>query len=190
MPVERFEDLDLTRRYTYADYVTWKFQERVELFRGWVMRMAGPNTYHQRVSGDLYFNLRRTLPPECQAFAAPTDVLIARTDEGDSIVQPDLLVVCDASKIKEQYVEGAPDFIVEIVSPGNGKKELDRKYTQYEEAGVREYWVVHPQDKTILRFVLGPDGTFVGRPPRTVDSAEVTSEIFPTVRLAGADIFP
>lgn len=190
MPIERFEDLDLTRRYTYADYVTWKFQERVELFKGWVMRMAGPSTYHQEVSGDLYFHLRSKLPEGCRIYAAPTDVLIAKSEEGDTIVQPDLLIVCDSSKIKEQYIEGAPDFIVEIVSPGNGKKELDKKYGQYELAGVREYWVVHPLDKTVLRFVLGPDGCFVGQPPRTVDSAEISCSIFERVAVSGAQVFP
>ena len=191
MAIERFEDLDLTRRYTYADYLTWKFEERVELFKGWVARMAGPNTYHQRVSTSLLQYLANTLRPTgCEVFAAPTDVVIARSPDGDTVVQPDLLVVCEASKITKQYIDGAPDFIVEIVSPGNGKKELDKKYKQYEAAGVREYWVVHPDDQTVLRYVLSDAGQFVGQEPRTVDSEEISASVFEGVSLSGAEIFP
>ncbi len=191
MPIERFEDLDLTRRYTYADYVTWKFEERVELFRGWVMKMAGPSTYHQRVSTRLLRSLADAVEPYgCEVFVAPTDVLIARDEEGDTIVQPDLFIVCDSTKIKKQYIEGAPDFIAEIVSPGNGKKELDKKYKQYEEAGVREYWVIHPLDKTVLRYVLNDEGLFVGQVPRTVDSEAIECSIFEGVVLSGGQVFP
>ena len=190
MPIERFEDLDLSRRYTYSDYVTWKFQERVELFKGWVMRMAGPNTYHQRVSSRVHAKFYNHLSPGCEVFAAPTDVLLALAEEGDTIVQPDILVVCDSTQIKDQYVEGAPDFIAEIVSPGNGRKELDKKFKYYREAGVREYWVIHPTDKTILRWVLNEAGDYVGLEPRTVDSEAVECSIFPGVSLRGADIFP
>jgi len=190
MAVTRFEDLDLSRRYTYADYLSWKFQERVELFRGWVMKMAGPNVYHQRVSGDLYFNLRKLSPDGCQVFAAPTDVLLKLSEEGDTVVQPDLLIVCDAAKLKKQHIEGAPDFIVEIVSPGNAIKELDKKYRYYEEAGVREYWVIQPEDKTLLRFVLNDEGRFVGLAPHTVNSKEIACSIFPGVVLKGEEVFP
>ncbi len=191
MPIERFEDLDLSRQYTYADYVSWKFQERVELFKGWVMQMSGPSMYHQRVSTRLLRSLADAVDQYgCEVFAAPTDVIIARSPQGDTIVQPDLLVVCDRSKVKEQYIEGAPDFIAEIVSPGNGKKELDKKYVQYELAGVREYWVIHPLDKTILRFVLNDQGHFVGLVPRTVDSEAIECTIFEGVVLSGAQVFP
>ena len=191
MPIERFEDLDLSRRYTYADYVTWKFQERVELFKGWVMRMAGPNTYHQRVSSLVSRRLGNAIEPfGCETLVAPTDVLLSLSEEGDTIVQPDILVVCDSTQIKKQYVEGAPDFIAEIVSPGNGRRELDKKFKYYREAGVREYWVIHPGDKTILRWVLNEAGDYVGLEPRTVDSEAVECSIFPGVSLRGADIFP
>ena len=191
MAIERFEDLDLTKRYTYADYVSWQFRERVELFKGWVMRMAGPNTYHQRVSARLAKWLLNELNPlGCEVLTAPTDVLIAQSVEGDSVVQPDILVVCDDAKIEQQYVRGAPDFIIEIVSPGNGKKELKRKYGQYQEAGVREYWVVHPSDRTVLRYVLNEAGTFEGLPPETEDTTSIPCTIFPGVSIDGADIFP
>ncbi len=187
--ITRFEDLDLTRRYTYADYITWKFEERVELFRGWVSRMAGPNMYHQKVSIDLAHSLKGIFDPKgCEVYVAPTDVLLSLSELGDTVVQPDLFVVCDLSRIKEQYYEGPPDWIIEIATPqqgpsasgasplcrGNSKKELDKKYTYYEEAGVREYWVLYPLEKTILRFVLNEEGIYIGLAPRSVDSKRST----------------
>ena len=191
MSVTRFEDLDLSRRYTYADYVTWKFQERVELFRGWVSRMSGPSMYHQKVSIDLAHRLKSIFDPKgCEVFAAPTDVLLRLSAEGDTIVQPDLFVSCDLSRIKEQYYVGAPDWIIEIVSPGNSRKELDNKYVNYQEAGVREYWVLHPVEKTVLRFVLNEAGIYIGLAPRTVDSERVECSIFEGVSFSGAEMFP
>ncbi len=189
--ITRFEDLDLTRRYTYADYISWNFEERVELFRGWVSRMAGPNMYHQKVSVDLTASLKMIFDPKgCEVFVAPTDVLLALSELGDTVVQPDLFVVCDPSRIKEQYYEGPPDWIIEIVSPGNSKKELDKKYVYYEEAGVREYWVLHPLEKTILRYVLNEAGVYIGLAPRSVDSERVDCTIFEGVSFVGADLFP
>ena len=190
-PITRFEDLDLSKRYTYADYVTWKFKERVELFRGWVERMSAPNVYHQRVSSEVHTLMKSALSARgCFVFAAPTDVRLRRSPEGDTVVQPDLFAVCDEAKLTKQYIEGAPDWVIEIVSPGNGKKELDKKYVQYEEAGVREYWVLDPAERTILRYVLNAEGTYVGLAPRTEDSPAVECTAFGDVSFAGADIFP
>ena len=190
-PITRFEDLDLSKRYTYADYVTWKFKERVELFRGWVERMSAPNVYHQRVSSELFRRMGNALVSRgCFIFSAPTDVRLRRSPEGDTVVQPDLFAVCDEAKLTKQYIEGAPDWIIEIVSPGNGKKELEKKYGQYEEAGVREYWVVDPMERTILRYVLNGEGVYVGLAPRTEDSAAVDCTIFEGVSFSGAAIFP
>ena len=191
MAIERFEDLDLTRRYTYADYLTWQFEERVELFKGWVARMAGPNTYHQRVSGRLFRKLSDAVDPlGCEVFAAPTDVVIAKSPDGDTVVQPDLLVVCDLSKITKQYIDGAPDLVIEIVSPGNTAKVLKKKYQQYEAAGVREYWVVEPEEKVVLRYVLDANGVFVGLAPETSETEEIRVSIFEGLALSGAQIFP
>ena len=140
MPITRFEDLDLSRRYTYADYLTWEFKERVELFRGWVSRMIpAPNTYHQQISGHLsgwMFNTLKT--KQSKWFAAPFDVRLSNTVGGETVVQPDLCVVCDSAKITDQECVGPPDWIIEIVSPGNGSRDLETKYALYEEAGVKE----------------------------------------------------
>ena len=190
MPVTRFEDLDLTRQYTYADYMSWAFQDRVELLRGWIARMSpAPNMRHQdiatQLTGRLYQHLRDS---PCKLFAAPFDVRLPRTAGGETVVQPDLCVVCDRAKLTEQGCTGAPDWVIEILSPGNSKREIRDKYALYEEAGVREYWVVNPLEEHVLRYVLR-DGTYIGLAPRTSDDERIESEVFPEVVLTGAELF-
>ena len=194
MPVTRFEDLDLSRQYTYADYLTWKFQERVELLRGWVSRMSpAPSSYHQRISFDLSLAigsfLRDVHPVKCQAFASPIDVRLARTDGGETVVQPDICVVCDETKVTKRGLEGPPDWVIEILSPGNTPREMREKFGIYEEAGVREYWVVEPSNGLVLRYELR-DGTYIGLPPRTEQDEAIASVVFPEFTIAGATVFP
>ena len=192
MPITRFEDLDLTRQYTYADYLTWRFTERVELLRGWVAKMSpAPNRYHQEISLELTILLKTALRDNpCKLYVAPFDVRLPRTNGGETVVQPDLCIVCDEAKLTEQGCTGAPDWVAEIISPGNSKKELDQKFALYEEVGVKEYWIVHPLDRSILRYVLNDKGAFEGLAPRTEDSNAVEFSIFPGLALVGADIFP
>lgn len=192
MPITRFEDLDLTRQYTYADYLTWRFTERVELLRGWVAKMSpAPNRYHQEISLELTIQLKSALRDNpCKLYVAPFDVRLPRTNGGETVVQPDLCIVCDEAKLTEQGCTGAPDWVAEIISPGNSKKELDQKFALYEEVGVKEYWIVHPLDRSILRYVLNDKGAFEGLAPRTEDSNAVEFSIFPGLALVGADIFP
>ena len=194
MAVTRFEDLDLSRQYTYADYLTWKFRERVELLRGWVARMSpGPSSYHQRISFELSLAigtfLRAHRPDGCQAFAAPLDVKLVRTDGGETVVQPDICVVCDAEKVTKRGIEGPPDWVIEILSPGNTPREMREKYAIYEESGVREYWVVEPSNGLVLRYELR-DGTYVGLAPRTEQDEAIASVVFPDFTIAGAAVFP
>lgn len=168
MPVTRFEDLDLTRQYTYADYLTWEFAERVELLRGWVAKMSpAPNTYHQRIASNMAGLVYKALEGQeaCQYFIAPFDVRLTRTEGGETVVQPDLCVVCDRSKLTTRGCTGPPDWVIEIVSPGNSEKELDDKFSLYEESGVREYWVVHPGERVVLRYLRNAEGVFVGIKP-------------------------
>ena len=191
MPVTRFEDLDLNRQYTYADYLTWQFRERVELLRGWVARMSpAPNRYHQDVSRNVelallgYFTGR-----DCKVYDAPFDVRLPRTDGGETVVQPDLCVICDPTKLTKQGCTGAPDWIVEILSPGNSNREMREKYELYEESGVREYWVVDPANQMVLRYLLGDDGTYVGLRPFTRVAEAIPSAAFPDFAIAGETVF-
>ena len=135
MPLSHFEDLDLSRQYTYSDYLTWEFQERVELLRGWVARMSpAPNLYHQTVAANLYALAGPQIVRPCKFFPAPFDVHLRRTHGGESVVQPDFCVVCAPTKLTQQGCDGAPDWVIEILSPGNSKREMRDKLALYEEA--------------------------------------------------------
>lgn len=152
--------------YTYADYLTWKFEERLELFRGKIFKMAGPNTKHQVVSNKLFLRIGGYLEKRpCFAFVAPYDIRLPvmnrkKDDEITTVVQPDQGIVCDLTKIDDRGVLGAPDFVVEILSPGNSSKEIKLKYELYEEAGVGEYWVVNPVEENIITYRLNATGRF------------------------------
>lgn len=147
-------------RYSYADYLTWEIDEMVELIKGKVFRQAAaPKLKHQKISfaiaGKLYDFLKGK---QCQGFSAPFDVrlpiLSKKNEDIYTVVQPDICVVCDPEKLDEAGCLGAPDLVVEILSPGNNIKDLQYKYEVYEESGVKEYWVIHPEEQTLLIYTL------------------------------------
>jgi Uma2 family endonuclease len=146
--------------YTYADYLTWQMEEMVELIKGKIFKQAAaPRVNHQRVAGALFNILFNFLKgKKCEAFIAPFDVRLPikskRNEDIDTVVQPDICVVCNPEKIDELGCIGAPDLVLEILSPGNNKKELQNKYEVYEESGVKEYWVIHPNECTLLIYNL------------------------------------
>ncbi len=151
--------LDLTKSYTYADYLTWQFSEMVELIKGKIVRMSpAPASKHQRISGNLQHFLSNFLwKKECQLFDAPFDVRFVKAKDEKTIttvIQPDLCVICDPAKIDERGCLGAPDFIIEILSPSTRDKDVHEKFDLYEEYGVREYWIVDPLNAIIDVFVL------------------------------------
>lgn len=154
------QELDMNKTYTYADYFRWKLEERVELIRGRIFKMSpAPNRRHQQISGNIFYELKRFVQRgPCEVYSAPFDVRLPRRSASDkditTVLQPDVCVVCDAGKLDEKGCVGAPDIVVEVLSPGNNAKELKNKYEVYEEAGVREYWVVSPQDETVLVYTL------------------------------------
>jgi Uma2 family endonuclease len=156
--ITRLSQLDLNKKYSYADYLTWKLNERVELIKGWIHKMSpAPNVTHQKVSWNISGLISKAFEDEkCKPFAAPFDVRLFKQNATDSkvmtVVQPDICIICDLSKLDERGCIGAPDFIIEIVSPGNSKKELKTKYELYEENGVKEYWVVNPMEKCVQQF--------------------------------------
>ncbi len=171
MNVQDINSLDLTQTYSYADYLLWRFEERLELIRGKVFRMSpAPNVKHQRVSINLTLAIGDFLKNQqkgCQLFSAPFDVRLFDSQKSKkankdifTVVQPDLCVICDAEKLDEQGCVGAPDLIIEILSKGNSKKEMQTKYELYEQAGVKEYWVVVPYEEFVHQFVLNEDGKY------------------------------
>ena len=155
--ITSLDQLDLTKKYTYADYLTWRFKERVELIKGKIFKMSpAPNTKHQTLLGKLYIQIAQSLETNpCQIFLAPFDVRLrsANRDSYETVVQPDICIICDPEKIDEKGAKGAPDLIIEILSPSTSRKDMRDKYALYEENGVIEYWVVNT-DGTLIQFVL------------------------------------
>lgn len=187
--------LDLAKTYSYADYLTWMFHERLELFKGKIFKMSpAPSLYHQKVSRDLTLLLGNIFKDNsCNLFVAPFDVRLLNSKNSLSdkdiytVVQPDLCVICDESKMDSRGAIGAPDLMIEILSPGNSKKEMTYKYELYQEAGVLEYWIVNPTDKTMLIYVL-KDGIFSGQQP-LIEESIIKSPLFPQLNFVLSEIF-
>ncbi len=147
--------------YSYADYLTWQLDEVVELIKGKVFKKAAaaPKRIHQKVSLKLASLLLNFLEGKtCQVYEAPFDVRFPKKSKKDNkiqdVVQPDISVICDPTKLDDRGCLGAPDLIVEILSPGNNRLELQNKYELYEENGVQEYWLIHPEQQTVLIYSL------------------------------------
>ncbi|MDR0738329.1 MAG: Uma2 family endonuclease [Prevotellaceae bacterium] len=160
--------LDLTKRYTYADYYTWWDNTRRELVHGLIKLMSpAPTAEHQRVIGNLHGELRHIIKKhrgKCEVFVAPFDVRLPKNGEQDdkridTVVQPDICIVCDPAKIDRRGCLGAPDFIAEVQSPATTRYDLYEKFALYESSGVREYWVVFPSSGVQV-FLLQPDGKY------------------------------
>ncbi|TRX42302.1 Uma2 family endonuclease [Flavobacterium restrictum] len=177
--------LDLEKTYTYADYLNWEFEERVEILKGKVSSMgATPNTFHQIISGKLSgFLWQKFNNKALNFFAAPFDVRLLDKKKSTldqeiyTVIQPDLCVICDENKIDERGAIGAPDLVIEILSPGNSNKEMKYKFDLYEEAGVLEYWIVNPADKTVFVYVL-KENQFIGMHP-LIEEDTIQSKLFP-----------
>ena len=144
------------QRYTYADYCTWDGDERWELFDGEAYALAAPLIVHQRIIGNLHLQFATFLKDKpCEVFIAPVDVLLnAAGDNDDDVVQPDLVVVCDHAKITEKYINGAPDAVIEVLSPSTSTRDKFLKFNKYQNTGVREYWIVDPDSKTVQVHIL------------------------------------
>lgn len=158
--------------FNYTDYVAWKFKERIELIKGRIFKMcAAPSLTHQRISANIEKKLDQFLEnATCKFFHAPVDVRLKGRafrhkklgdEEIKTVVQPDIVVVCDIEKLQDdRFVDGAPDLIIEILSPGNRQIETEYKLSLYEENGVKEYWVVSPGQKQVTQFSLNAAETY------------------------------
>ncbi len=155
--------------YTYADYLTWPDNGRYELIEGHAYCMApAPTLAHQDVAGELYRQVaNQLLGKKCRAFIAPVDVRLPEPNNADAsidtVVQPDVFVVCDPGKLKRRGILGAPDWIVEVLSPSTAGRDQILKRQLYEHHGVREYWLVHPTDRVLTVYRLDSNGEY-GKP--------------------------
>ena len=145
--------------WTYADYKAWELKpgERYEIIDGEAFAMSAPNAYHQSILTELLKQIANFLTgKECKVYPAPYDVrLFYEEDESDdTVVQPDISVVCDKEKRGKEGCRGAPDFVAEILSPSNTAIEMQRKFNVYRDAGVREYWVLDTENKTLTVYLF------------------------------------
>jgi len=176
--------------YTYEDYYSWELEEgeRWELIDGKAYKMSAPTLNHQDVAGEIFRQLANFLKgKKCKVYIAPVDVRLNYDTLDDTVVQPDVLVVCDKNKLSDiRAVKGAPDFAVEVLSPSNPNHDRVLKFNKYREAGVREFWIVDPVAKTVAVNILS-DGNYTTHiygatgniPLHSVESCEIhLDEVF------------
>ena len=187
--------LDNSKRYTYADYLTWVDDKRRELINGFVNLMTtAPARLHQKVSGYLFGDFHHYLKNKrCEVYSAPFDVRLPKNDDKTddkiyNVVQPDITVICDPEKLDDRGCIGAPDLIVEILSPSTSKRDLTDKYDLYEKSGVKEYWIARPNENTIQKFILSNKlkyefmGTFT-------EDTKISPDIFPKLQIEISKVF-
>lgn len=178
MPLKKGED-----RFTYKNYLTWPENERWELIDGIAYDMTpAPSRFHQQLLTNLIVPIGSYLTgKECKVFPAPFDVRFAERSLGDddigTVVQPDIVVVCDKSKLDDRGCIGAPDLVIEILSPATAAKDMKEKFALYEKYGVLEYWMVQPLDKTVMVFKSGEDKKY-GKPDIYIAGDEIKVGIF------------
>ena len=143
--------------YTYADYASWDDDKRYELIDGIAHVMYAPTVDHQSALTGLFLQFGNFLKGKtCKVFVAPFDVCLnGKGDDDYTVVQPDLLVICDRTKIdNRKYCNGAPDLVIEILSPSTSRHDRLVKLNKYLIAGVREYWIVDPDDRSVNVHIL------------------------------------
>jgi len=180
--------------YTYADYLKFQYEEMVELIRGKIYKMsAAPRKNHQLISmalSNVIYNYVENKP--CQVFAAPFDVILPvrnqAKNKATTVIQPDICVICDENKLDDAGCFGAPDWIIEIISPATSKKDLNDKYSIYEEAGVNEYWIVFPLEQIISKYIL--KNKKYERTESYIPEDIISPDLFPELKIEVEKIFP
>ncbi len=187
MPLPRCE-----QKYSYADYLTWDEEERWEIIDGAPYMQATPSRIHQEVLMELSRQISNyLLDKQCKVYPAPFCV---RLDEETSekkinnVVEPDITVVCDKSKLDDKGCKGAPDMIIEVISPSSGKMDRYIKFNKYESAGIKVYWLVEPDQRLVSVFTIQPNGKY-GRPEMYADVDKVKVSIFPDLEIDLSSVF-
>ncbi len=177
--ITNISQLDLNKKYSYADYLLWQLDDMVELIKGKIFRMSpAPTNNHQQISiGIASYFFMFLEGKKCKVYSAPFDVRLpikSKTSDKEifTVVQPDICIVCDLDKLDKRGCLGAPDLVVEILSKSTAQKDLNEKYKLYEQAGVKEYWIVHPEEQTLLIYSL-VDGFY--QPSKLYASNEIVS---------------
>jgi Uma2 family endonuclease len=185
---------DGKRKHTYGDYLTWPEDQRWEIIDGVPYLQSAPTWQHQGISTELItqFNTYLRNKP-CRVFAAPFDLCIPEFAENDEeisnlIAQPDLVVVCDESKLRKTGYFGVPALVVEIASPSTTKRAKVLKFNKYEKSGIREYWIVEPEGKVVSVFTLQENNRY-GRPETYTDEDKLPVTVFPDLEIDLGTVF-
>lgn len=182
-------------QYSYADYLTWSEDERWEIIDGIAYMQAAPSPTHQLISGELYRQFANYLQDKpCKVYPAPFCVRLTegaekQNDDIKIVVEPDITVVCNSSKIDEKGCNGTPDLIIEVLSPSSIKQDRVIKFNKYEKAAVKEYWVVEPEGKLVSVFVLQSNNRY-GRPEIYTEDQKIGVNIFSDLIIDLSKVFP
>jgi Uma2 family endonuclease len=175
-------------QYTYADYLTWNDGVRYELIDGVAYALAAPSTIHQRILRKLSTTIDNFLDGKsCELFVAPYDVRLNTHTFDNMVVQPDLSVICDKLKIDERGCVGAPDLVIEILSPTTARRDLLLKFNIYLEAGVKEYWIVDPESNTVDVFIFENEKYI--RNEFTIEGDKIKSNILQGIEIDLSEVF-
>lgn len=176
------------KKYTYADYLTWDDDHRYELIDGVPYMLASPSSDHQEICAELITQLRTYLRgKQCKVFPAPYDVQLKPESEDDTIVQPDISVICDPKKIEKRGCKGAPDMVIEVLSPSTARHDRLIKFNEYRNAGVREYWIINPQERFVDVHLL-KNGEYVSQVFSETDTISV--HVLEECQINMSDVFP
>ncbi|KGP75905.1 hypothetical protein JT05_07895 [Desulfosporosinus sp. Tol-M] len=180
--------------YTYQDYLSWPSNERWEIIDGIAYNMTpAPSSNHQRIVRELATSFNNFLKGKtCEIFPAPFDVRLPYQGEDEhlarTVVQPDLSLICNKHLIDQHGCKGCPDLVIEVTSPSTMQIDLKIKFHCYEMAGVKEYWIVHPEGKTIVVYALGSDGKY-GRPNVYTSNDQLPVKVLPGLIINLIEIF-
>lgn len=185
--------LDPNKTYSYADYLTWRFDTMVELIKGKLfIQSPAPAERHQMIASNLFRDISNHFRKHsCRCYFAPFDVRLIKNKSTDNeiktVVQPDICIICDLSKLDKRGCLGAPDLIVEIISPATAKKDMNEKFNLYEENGVKEYWIVSPDSNALDQYYLS--GGKYERKDVFVNGQTFNSVTFPDLAINLEEIF-